>query len=280
MKFIKICVLVLFFTLFALAMTKRSRRTHTSIANIPYATSTSFQSTDGIGNIYYLDRHEPTCSNGAMTYFRLQRSSNNVSYSVNCIRSEAIGYTVNNYFTGYNGTNGAKSVNYLDRHDVTCPNGQVLRSFRLTRQPSNNSNVRYDFSCVNAEILCCKSYTNGPTDMGNRSAFYLDRQPVGQQNTTNFAMRRFKLNTSYGPDRLFFLYEMCKLKDMDAARAVEQNQLNLKSNQVALQNANTELELAKSAFNAAQARVTALTAKVAQSKTDLTASQNNPGLSC
>jgi len=248
------------------------------------STHTNWSETDGFGNIFYLDRHEPSCPSGAMSNFQLHRKvgdADKVSYSALCIKSDAITGKVTNENTAWAKTDGTKSVHYLDRHDVSCAAGTVLRSFKLARKSGENTKVRYDYSCVTADTLCCKSYTTTQTSAGNRSAYYLDRQSVGKDvQVKDWAMRRFQLHSKNSPDILYYTYEMCKLNDMDAVKAVEQANLTLKANQKGMLETAQALEAAKAAYDALQAKMKQMEILVAKSQGLLTVSQAAPGLTC
>jgi len=203
--------------------------------------------------------------------------------------------------TAYAATSGAKSVNYLDRQNVNCPSGYVLNSFNLNRNPKDMSQVRYSFTCVKAQTLCCTKYSSSKTDMGNRSIFYLDRQQTGFLNSMQTVLKGFHLKSKYSPDQIWYDFEMCKLKDMDAAKALEQaeqNVTNLK-NQLnsAEQNVKTtqdvvdklaaqlkalqeQLQQATNANKAAQAAVQAMNTQINNAQTSLTSAKANPGLVC
>jgi len=285
MKFIRICLLFVIFTLFALAVTKRSRtHSRSMVSNSVSSSSTSYSETNNKGSIFYLDRHEPYCSRGAITYFKLERrnrDSDDVRYRNTCVNSDAINIgKISNGSTGYNTTSGKLSINYLDRHNVMCEAGTVLRSFRMVRKPSDNSKIRYNYTCVAANTLCCKTYTTGKSDMADKSAYYLDRQGVGKENVRDWAMRRFKLNSSYKPDRISYTYEMCKLRDEDAYKASTQAKANLAILQNSMNVANRELELKKNEFEAAQQRQKTLMIEVSKGEALVATSEKHSGLEC
>jgi len=279
--------------LFALTVTKKSgSRSKTNGPNKVTASLTRYQESDGNGNIFYLDRHQPSCAQGAMTSFILERknrNSDNVRYANTCVNSSAITGKKQVRYTNFNATDGAKSVQFLDRHNVNCPAGTLIQNFRLQRKSGDNKKIRYQYTCVSAETLCCKSYTNGATDAGDFQIFYLDRQRIGHQNNKNWGLNQFKLSVKYGPknmwgnpkdNKIYYSYEMCKLKDMDAQAAVEQSKKILKASEDELAKAATELEAAKNALVAAQAKIQQLTLAKANADNKLQSAQAAPGLTC
>lgn len=223
MKFVSIFVALVAFCLFVGTI---------SVPNSISAHNTSFQDTDG-GKIFYLDRHTALCSSGAMTYFTLERKnrdSDYVRWANTCVISDAITGSTTTKETPFNKTNTAwwganKSINYLDRHNVMCADDSVLKSFKIDRNPNKKSEIRYVYKCVAANYVCCKSHTTAAQDEGSRSVVYLDRQKVGKINSKKYAMKGFKANSAN--NKMSYTYEMCKLTDMDAIKAVEQAKKNL-----------------------------------------------------
>lgn len=280
MKFIIVAALL---ALLALANTKRARRTksHTLFQAANRATNhqTSTQTTDS-GTIYYLDRHNINCSSGAISSFKLERpnrNKDNVYYSYSCITSDAITGPTKSEATGFTTYEqslfnpSTKTINYLDRQHVNCGAGRVMKQFRMGRNKDHNK-INYRFECVNANILCCKQHETPFNDMGSRRAYYLDRHRVGMKDSTVYALNSFKLQTNDGANKMSYVYNMCKLKDMDAEKAVTAAQLQLKTNQDALRTAQTELQVM-------QNRVEALKKQVMDNEVALTTAQHAPGLS-
>jgi len=152
----------------------------------------------GSGNVIFLDRQNVKCAAGsALSGFGLRRSGNQVRYQYYCNQHQGIKPTVTQRYTGWGPHNGSGgSTNYLDRHTVNCPSGQVLQGFRLN---TSGSSIRYSYQCVAAEVGTCKErYTNW-TDAGRSyENYYLDRQWLSVANNYNTqAIAGFKLNVSY-----------------------------------------------------------------------------------
>ena len=303
MKLIRFFSICLFFTLFVSTFTRRrahSRRT--SAPNTIYDSFSGWNSADGgVGNIFYLDRQDAKCSTGAMSYFQMHRSGNNVRYYLSCLKSSAISDSATALYTGFNATSGKKCVNYLDRHNVVCPNGSVISGFKLERNPSNTSQIRYRYYCKPAQTVCCNSFHSSKQDMGDKSIWYLDRQHIGMNDSKTHAMQQFRLRTSYNPDQMWYDYTMCKLMDLDAVQAVKTVEATLQASTAAAQAAAQELASAKAAkkqleqqlqnlqsqitqttqaVEAAQAKSDAANQKVSQDTVNLTAAKASPGLTC
>jgi hypothetical protein len=303
MKFNRILISLVFITLVIAALAKKAtieRRSHTRAPATFYEVNYPYQTSAG-GNIFYMDRNMCSCNSGAISYFQIQRSGDNLRYYSTCPKSSAITGPVMIKYTNYNATNGDKSVNFLDRHNMVCPANHVLRNFKLERNPSSMSRIRYKYTCVQANVLCCKKKTSSKQSMGNKTTFYLDRQQIGDPKSTSRALGQLRLRTSYGPDRMWYEFHMCELMDMDAHAAMTASQAALKVANDGLVAAGTEQQAAKGAqqavqkqiedlqvqlkaatdaLEAADAKVQAATAASTGAATTLTAAASHQGLKC
>ncbi|NQZ11375.1 MAG: ricin-type beta-trefoil lectin domain protein, partial [Algicola sp.] len=98
---------------------------------------------DGAGNSIYLDRHVVDCANNAIQYLRLYRpSSTQISYHYKCGQKALT--NVRDYYTPANDVGGGNAI-FLDRHNISCPNEEVLSYFKLQR-PSE-STIQYHYKC-------------------------------------------------------------------------------------------------------------------------------------
>jgi len=302
MKFNRIFVSLIVLTLAIATMARTHTRNHfhTSAPMTFYTVTNSYQTSAG-GNIFYLDRNLCSCNKGAIGYFQIQRSGDNLRYYTTCPKGSAITGPEMIKYTNYNATNGDKSVNFLDRHNMSCPANHVLRNFKLERNPSNMSNIRYKYTCVAANVLCCKKATSSPQAMGDKTTFYLDRQQIGDHKGKNKAFSQLRLRTKYGPDQMWYEYKMCELMDMDAHAAMQQAESQLRSSnhgliaagkeqaaakeaQAAIQkqidDLTANLKAATQALEAADAKVAAATQASTTAATTLTAAASHPGLKC
>jgi hypothetical protein len=273
MKFTKIISIFLILTL-AISTLARVNRRRTSTkkrsavsAKAPARvseTNTGLNDTNG-GSIYYLDRHNAQCPNGAITFFQLIRSSDRVAYRLTCLNADSVNGGETTLYTPFNDTNGNNSVNFLDRHNVACQNSQVLSSFKIERNPSNSSQIRYRYTCKAANTICCNSNSTPKMDMGDGTIFYLDRQLVGNNNSPNLAMSQFRLRTSYNPDKMWYDFTSCKIADMDAINSVKNLEGVLQQSTQGVQTALQQLNAAKSATQALQQQLQSLQNQIAQS---------------
>lgn len=122
---------------------------------INYYTAWNIIQKDGweIFRCYYLDRHEPVCNyRQAMSYFNLQPNDwynpSQVRFNYQCKGFPGLWGTVNWYSTPQQDY-GQGNTRYLGRHNVECPWGQVMRSFKLV---SPGGVFWFSYSCMPASI--------------------------------------------------------------------------------------------------------------------------------
>jgi len=112
---------------------------------LPGQSSTTCAS-DGGGNAIYLDRHNVQCPAGSvMSEFRLQRCSGLTTYRYDYSFAVVNVHITKQYSTACSSDGGGNAI-YLDRHNVQCPAGSAISSFRLQRC-SGLTTYRYDYSC-------------------------------------------------------------------------------------------------------------------------------------
>lgn len=313
MKFNQIFAALVIFTIIAAISSLTKRRRMRSLykyrnyaPNQAYPLSTNLDA-DGDGNVFYLDRQDVDCQGGAMSYFRLQRNSGHtkIKYDFTCAKSDAITNTPDVKYTPWNDTdsNKKKSVNYLDRHDMNCPNGTVIGEFRMQRSDNGRGNqIRYKYTCLPAQTVCCsQAKLSDKEAMGNRSIVYLDRQKIGNRDSANIVLSRLWLRTSYSPDEMWYLYEQCQLSDLDTLNAIKADEAKeqqltanlqtakdeakgLKEQQKQLQEQMAQLQAQMqqnaAAIDAADAKVDALDGQVNDAKNNLQNLKATPSLAC
>ena len=108
-----------------------------------------------------MDRHVMDCGNGKLiSNFKLERYDNDIRFKYKCIIIEGgisdQCYTASTQWNEIDG-NQSKSINYLDRHDVSCKDGYGLRKIQLKR---NNDNIGYEYTCCGGEYDCTDSQTS------------------------------------------------------------------------------------------------------------------------
>jgi hypothetical protein len=165
---------------------------------------------DGKKAINHLDRHTINCteSNSAINSFKFEHRLENskkrillgpkkvtkIRFSFTCVKSPAISNTCFDYTTpvGDAAFMVRKSLNYLVRHYVECPNGQVMKSFVMKTAgkfytgigalfrlgEKDRPKLWYKFTCCNAEISRTVRAETKRTDNKNNEYFNLSRQDI------------------------------------------------------------------------------------------------------
>jgi len=101
----------------------------------------------GGGHTLYLDRHKVDCGPNPLHQFKLTRPNrSSVRYDYKCGDSRHAG-RCRRANTGFN--QGHRMSIFLDRHKIRCRNDEVLKSFKLNRQPRTGwpGKMRYDYEC-------------------------------------------------------------------------------------------------------------------------------------
>lgn len=126
------------------------------------------------GQIIYLDRHNVDCGNDFISQFR---GSGAFSISYNCMRSSGLSAgSRGTYYSGGWASGGQHNLNYLDRVNVYCPNGQLMQQYRMN--VAGGYRFRYQMTCamMNWRSLSCSSHSTGWNTYS--SLWYLDRHNV------------------------------------------------------------------------------------------------------
>jgi len=183
----------------------------------------------GSGDVFYLDRHDIACSkNSALTSFRLQRQDPKMFYKYNCLTSTALSKkSFIDKQTNFDATdsNSVNSANYLDRHDVKCPDSYALQQFKLIR---DGNRIAYKYRCVKFIGTDCKSQMTDETFGSNkRETYYLDRQVILLE--PNRVLQGFRLTSRYDGNNAYYRYALqtCKLDDVDSKILSLRNQISL-----------------------------------------------------
>ena len=93
----------------------------------------------------YLERHTVDCATKPITQFKLHRNSvgDKIFYKYHCAKGPASS-TCRDVTTEYK-DQGEGKVQYLDRHDVKCNEGEYLSKFRL--DVGDTDKYRYEYKC-------------------------------------------------------------------------------------------------------------------------------------
>jgi len=276
MKLFRIFIAIAIIAIVSSALkTDRSRSRNHNLNHI-IEKRTLFNNADK-GKIFLLERHDLTCpQNSAMSYFLYHRFGQMFQYRYNCVSSDAISSLTYAKHTAWNDINTGLFSSYslllLQKHLVRCEEGEVLQQFQLERN-STKDKIRYRYTCVKAQTVCCKDYKTSASHNSGKKSFALDKQPVGIKSTNNSVLKEFRLWAHDNNDLIWFTYRLCKLKDMQAENKV----IELK-NQIRTDTA--ELEAGELELEAAKHRIQALKTKLADNQSNLSLARQDPGLNC
>jgi hypothetical protein len=103
---------------------------------------------DGGGLNIYLDRHAVDCQGAAIQYVHLFRPTvTEISYHYTCGANQLL--NVQDYYTPANDDGAGLNI-YLDRHNISCPNAQVLSYLKLERPTVGT--INYHYKCGDANL--------------------------------------------------------------------------------------------------------------------------------
>ena len=114
-------------------------------SNAPTSKDTGFND-EGGGNTIFLDRHNVDCGdNSGLSQFNLTRDGQGrFRYNFKCLKSKTPFGSCRDVNTGENDVGGGNSV-FLDRHDVSCNDDEVIKQFNLVRPKENT--IQYNYKC-------------------------------------------------------------------------------------------------------------------------------------
>lgn len=134
---------------------------------------------DGSGSIFFLDRHSVSCGkHQAINSFKLEKEHKKIRYAYTCVESEQhISNDCHDKETLMNDTdkNERQSTDYLDRHKISCDEGNVLRSFALHRK---DHKINYKYTCCKATLKSCSKKNEDGIPKHDRSTHSLDGHNV------------------------------------------------------------------------------------------------------
>eukprot|EP00747_Dinoflagellata_sp_TGD_P031070 gnl/TRDRNA2_/TRDRNA2_135053_c0_seq1.p1 gnl/TRDRNA2_/TRDRNA2_135053_c0~~gnl/TRDRNA2_/TRDRNA2_135053_c0_seq1.p1 ORF type:complete len:723 (+),score=125.29 gnl/TRDRNA2_/TRDRNA2_135053_c0_seq1:138-2171(+) len=171
---------------------------------------TGWNELPGNRNIIYLDRHDVSCEAGrVLKGYKLERNGDQVRYNYKCC---TVPTGLNKEYTRHTSLNslGSNQYNlvYLDRHEVKCPDGQIMRQFRINPR---SGKFRYTYKCKEATLglTDCEDLKTPSNDYGGNKFEYLDRHHLecpGEKYLT-----QFKLVRPSG-DTISLEYQCCGVK--------------------------------------------------------------------
>jgi len=165
---------------------------------------------NGLGKVYYLDRHNVTCNVDGLNGFHLKTDNDNATmqYEYKCL-------------TGLDTSDGGEhnttpdvdgdpphSV-YLDRHTVDC-NNKPITQFKLHRNSAGDK-IFYKYHCAkgpNSNI--CRDVTTNYNDQGGGNVIYLDRHDVKCNEGEYLSKFRLDVDDNDTTGKYRYEYKCCK----------------------------------------------------------------------
>lgn len=159
----------------------------------------------------------PEESNSAISGFEFIKDPNLKDfyrYNVECLTNKRrITNECKNYSTpkSFINQDRFKSIHYLDRHNVQCPNGEVLRNFKHVQANSINEilQIYIHYTCCKAQIVYKFKNRNLKTRLGDYSLKYLLNQKINLG--PDEVLSGFHLETYWDTNELAYSYEVSDL---------------------------------------------------------------------
>ncbi len=132
----------------------------------------------GVGNAFFLDRHEIDCSSYGINQFRLNRPNLlSIQYQYQCARTPS--HQAIERYTNLNDAGplniGFASARYLDRHNIEC-DGRAIKKIKLDR---SGNQWRYRYACDATPVQNEKQYSTPWNHLPWRGdSMFLDRHNV------------------------------------------------------------------------------------------------------
>ncbi len=177
----------------------------------------------GHGSIFYLDRHNLNCDIGVLTSFKLKREGKykyKYDYScvqptqcdANCIQEmkKKDAKICKHLTTPPNAIakDDKKSMNYLDRHNLNCPDGFLMTQFNL-KSKHNPNKIYFNYTCCPAKTKDCAQSAMPWRSFGDFSAVVLDNYKVGHLDVKSHAIKQFRLQVDYAKKSYSYKYTSC-----------------------------------------------------------------------
>ena len=160
----------------------------------------------------FLDRHSVDCFPSAVSAFKLERNGEKMRYFYDCAQGITWGPAVG-VVTAENDGGGGK-LEYLDRHNVECPQGTVIAQFKMNSK-NDAHKISYSYNCIAPAVetkMACYDKSTSPTsaDGFGFKTHYLDRQLVKCDD--NQVMQRFHMVSNMAGNSLLYEYRCCNVQ--------------------------------------------------------------------
>ncbi len=122
-----------------------------------------------------------------------------------------------NFHRNKNSTNFNKSAHEhvpQDKNEIKCEDGFVLQNFKIFKNPKNNSEIGYSYTCLKLPIYGCVEINSEKVLIcDNTNPFFLfNTTSLSTYTSENRAINRFKLNIEHGASSYFsYTIEVCKI---------------------------------------------------------------------
>ena len=188
-----------------------------------YKKATDFND-DGGGNFIYFDRHQISCvddktktMNGGLNRIHLNRNpdGNKIQFEYNCSDISSVfqfndkDLKTNLSFlrgTDPNDSGGGNTI-YLDRHDISCKDNEILTGLQLLK--NDEGKIGYLYACVPSnKPLQSRELSTGMNDYGGGNSIYLDRHDI--KCNDDEVLNELKLRRSDDGSQLEYKYKCVK----------------------------------------------------------------------
>ncbi len=151
------------------------------------------------GNIFALGFHPVFCdASQVLSSFRLVRDGNNMFFRFFCIRGLAILDEQFTRYTSWDGTNGKKeeSLNFLDRHELFCPEDSALNGFQMER---SGDSIRFRYNCNRVKYNSANYYTTDfvRSGLGEIQGLAVHEVKAPDTRFRTQALRGFRMGVKY-----------------------------------------------------------------------------------
>jgi len=170
-----------------------SRKTPPAVQKVTTVTKKTKSNDYGSGATIFLERHNIDCQQGALTGFVLKKDSAQKMHfdytcslpekcTEKCLKAidEADKRLCKTLSTKEDvlGNELGNSADYLEKHEIKCPEGFALKAFKLDRVPPK---VKYTYTCCPGTLKNAASIMTTPTAYGDFSTGNFENQHVKLQ---------------------------------------------------------------------------------------------------
>jgi len=179
----------------------------------------------GEGSIFFLDRHELSCSIGVLTDFSLvMQGPYKYQYNYSCVQpahcddnciaelTKSDANTCKNLSTTPADIEkeDKKSLKSLDKHELKCPDEFLLTGFHM-QSKRNPNKIFYNYRCCPSKVQNCKAGQSEWKPFGDNSVKELDKLKVGHVDPSRFGLKDFKVQLDLAKNTFSYHYTACEI---------------------------------------------------------------------